>query len=105
MTKSKRVAILVPSLACGGTERVVINLLKGLVKHNLELELVIGRAAGEFLNDIPIGVKVINLQTDAGFNIRDKTTIKTIYCRYAICAPKSPMWSCLIGIPLMYSLQ
>ena len=75
----KRVAILVPSLACGGTERVVINLLKGLVKHDVELELVLGRAEGEFLNDIPAGVKVVDLHTDAGFIIREKATLKTIY--------------------------
>lgn len=44
MTLTKRIAILLPTLACGGTERVVINLIKGLTTRNVAVELVLARA-------------------------------------------------------------
>lgn len=78
MTPTKPIAILLPTLACGGTERVVINLIKGLTARNVPLELVLARAEGDFLSDVPTGVKVVDLKTDFGFNIRDKANLKLI---------------------------
>lgn len=78
MTPTKRIAILLPTLACGGTERVVINLIKGLTARNVALELVLARAEGDFLSDVPAGVKIVDLKTDFGFNIRDKANLKLV---------------------------
>jgi glycosyltransferase involved in cell wall biosynthesis len=78
MTLTKRIAILLPTLACGGTERVVINLIKGLTTRNVAVELVLARAEGDFLVDVPSGVKVVDLKTDFDFNIRDKANLKLV---------------------------
>lgn len=78
MTPTKPIAILLPTLACGGTERVVINLIKGLTALNMPVELVLARAEGDFLSDVPAGVKVVDLKTDFGFNIRDKANLKLV---------------------------
>lgn len=78
MTPTKPIAILLPTLACGGTERVVINLIKGLTARNVAVELVLARAEGDFLSDVPAGVKIVDLKTDFGFNIRDKANLKLV---------------------------
>lgn len=79
MTPTKPIAILLPTLACGGTERVVINLIKGLIALNVPVELVLARAEGDFLSDVPAGVKVVDLKTDFSFNIRDQANLKLVF--------------------------
>ena len=63
MNKLKRIAFIIPDIDGGGLQRVAINLLKGLVVKGIPLDLVVAKAEGQFLNDIPSGVRVIDLET------------------------------------------
>lgn len=57
----KPIAFFIPTMQGGGAERVVINLLKGMVAHNLPVDLVLANAEGAYLDLIPKQVRVINL--------------------------------------------
>ncbi|MCC0177425.1 glycosyltransferase [Waterburya agarophytonicola K14] len=60
----QRIAFFLPNLYGGGAERVSVNLLKGMVDNkNLVLDLVLGIAEGSFLEQVPEGVNIINLQS------------------------------------------
>ncbi len=76
MSKPLRVAFLLADLTGGGLERVVLNLLKSLVSHDLAVDLVVAKAQGSFLDDVPLGVRVIDLQTP--IDSRTRQAIKVI---------------------------
>jgi glycosyltransferase involved in cell wall biosynthesis len=61
----KPIAFFIPTLHGGGAEKVVINLLKGMTTKNLalDLDLVIANAEGPYLNQIPKGVRIIELNS------------------------------------------
>ena len=56
------VSILIPNLRFGGAERVAINLAIGLSDLGEQVELVTGSATGEFREQIPSNIKVVDLQ-------------------------------------------
>ena len=70
-----RVAFLLPNLKAGGLERVGLNLLKGMRKCNVKLDLVLTSAEGEFLNDVPAEIRVIDLKTPIGYGIKTASKI------------------------------
>lgn len=77
MNQRKRVAFLLQSLDFGGIERVVINLLKSLVKHDqISLDLVLGEAIGVSLKQVPAGIRIIDLKTKV--EGRTKSLIKLV---------------------------
>ncbi|AFZ00160.1 glycosyltransferase [Calothrix sp. PCC 6303] len=57
----KKIATFIPNLHGGGAEKIVINLLKGMLKTNVSLDLVLINADGPYLSQIPDKVRVINL--------------------------------------------
>lgn len=59
--KTGRIAFFLPNLAGGGAERVALNLLKGMVKRGLQLDLVLASAYGPYLEDLPKEVRVVDL--------------------------------------------
>ncbi len=59
-TGSRRLAILIHDLRGGGAERVALNLAKGMVEAGRQVDLVLVRAQGEYLDQIPAGVRVID---------------------------------------------
>jgi glycosyltransferase involved in cell wall biosynthesis len=60
--KSRRpIAVFLPNLHGGGAERAVINLLKGMSSQNIPLDLVLATAEGPYLNQVPDGVRVVNI--------------------------------------------
>lgn len=59
----KRLAFFLPTLHGGGAEKVVINLLKGMLGKDIYLDLVVATTEGPYLNQIPKKVRVINLET------------------------------------------
>jgi glycosyltransferase involved in cell wall biosynthesis len=58
---AKTIAFFLPNLAGGGAERVVLNLLKGMLDFDLSLDLVVANLSGEYVEQIPDRVRVINL--------------------------------------------
>lgn len=61
LQKGMRIAIFLPTMAFGGTERVVLNLLNNFVnRQNLTIDLILLRAEGEFLAEVPKEINVIS---------------------------------------------
>ncbi|HBE16100.1 MAG TPA: glycosyl transferase [Cyanobacteria bacterium UBA11149] len=60
MNKLPRIAFIIPDLDGGGLQRVALNLLQGLAMKGIPLDLVVAKAEGQFLDDIPAGVRVID---------------------------------------------
>jgi glycosyltransferase involved in cell wall biosynthesis len=79
---NKKLAFLIPDLIGGGTQRVVLNLIKGLVKYQpMNIDLVVINLAASppeesFINQIPAPVKIIDL--NIGLEHRFKSYIKII---------------------------
>lgn len=60
--KGKRhIAIFLPSLRGGGAERVVANLAKGFVGCGHRVDLIVAKADGPYLRDVPAAVRLIDL--------------------------------------------
>jgi glycosyltransferase involved in cell wall biosynthesis len=57
----KKIATFIPNLYGGGAEKIVINLLKGMLGKDVSLDLVLINADGPYLSQIPEKVRVINL--------------------------------------------
>jgi glycosyltransferase involved in cell wall biosynthesis len=58
----KKLFIFRPTMGQGGADRVTLTLLKMLDRQQFELSLVLLRAEGEYIEDIPADVEVISLQ-------------------------------------------
>jgi glycosyltransferase involved in cell wall biosynthesis len=61
------VAVFIHRMGVGGAEKATVNLLKGFVKRDLRVDLVVLWKEGVFLNHIPSKVRLINL--DAPTNL------------------------------------
>jgi glycosyltransferase involved in cell wall biosynthesis len=59
----QRIAFFLPTLAGGGAERVALNLLKGMLERDIPLDLVLADADGPYLEQVPTGVRLVNLGT------------------------------------------
>jgi len=64
-----RVAIYLPNCAGGGVERVYLELLHSLLQKKFSVDLVIAHLAGPYVDEIPAGVRVINLNVTHKLNI------------------------------------
>lgn len=58
---SSRLAVLLHDLRGGGAERVSLNLVRGMVEAGREVDLVLVRAQGKYLDLIPPGARVVDL--------------------------------------------
>ena len=62
--KSKHVTFILPNLACGGAEKMVINLANYFCKKNIRVDLILLQKKGEFLKNLSKDVKIINLNSN-----------------------------------------
>ncbi len=53
--------IYLPSLEGGGAERAMLDLARGLSSHGVRVELVLARAEGAYLEQVPEGLPVVDL--------------------------------------------
>jgi glycosyltransferase involved in cell wall biosynthesis len=58
----KRLAILVPDMTPGGAERATLNLVQGVARHGYTVDLVLARAVGSLLAEVPESVRVVDLK-------------------------------------------
>jgi len=58
---TKNVAFFLPSLGGGGAERVIVNLAQGFAGRGLKVDLVLAKAEGAYLSQIPLQVRVVDL--------------------------------------------
>ncbi len=62
---TKKIAVFLPNLTGGGAEKISINLIRDMVVNSdLQIDLVLGKAEGIFLNDIPSGVNLVDFNSD-----------------------------------------
>ena len=61
--RPKHVVMYMPSLRGGGAERVMLGLAAGLAERGLHVDLVLVRAEGEYLYQVPEAVRVIDLNS------------------------------------------
>lgn len=59
---SSHIAIFLRDLYGGGAERVMLNLAYGFIQRGLKVDLVIARAQGQYLAQIPPGVRLVDLK-------------------------------------------
>ena len=65
MSAKKRIAFFMDALHGGGAEKVVVNLLEGLVKRDeFDLDLVLATKKGPYLDRVPQQVRIVDLKRD-----------------------------------------
>ncbi|MBD2020514.1 glycosyltransferase [Leptolyngbya sp. FACHB-36] len=57
------VSLFLPALAGGGAERAMLHLAQGFAERGLKTDLVVAQAEGAYLTQIPLGVRLVNLQS------------------------------------------
>ena len=57
----KKLAVFLPGLYGGGCERAMLNLIGGFVRRGLAVDLVVAEAVGPYLDQIPGGVRLVEL--------------------------------------------
>lgn len=55
------IALFLPSLEGGGAERVTVTLAQAFSLRGFEVDIVLGRAVGPYLDDVPASVKIVDL--------------------------------------------
>jgi glycosyltransferase involved in cell wall biosynthesis len=85
--KDPKIALLIPDLSGGGTQRVVLNLLDCLAKNKqINLELVVlnldSHHQNFFLNQVPTSVNIINLHTVIEHRIKSYVQIILAIIKY-----------------------
>jgi glycosyltransferase involved in cell wall biosynthesis len=58
----KRLAIFVPGLCGGGAERAMLKLARGIAERGYAVDLVLARAEGPYLAEVPESVRLVNLK-------------------------------------------
>lgn len=61
MSGQPLVALFAQSLECGGVERITVNMLQHLASRGHRADILLRVAAGEFLAELPPGVRVVEL--------------------------------------------
>ena len=61
---SELIALFSPSLRGGGAERVMLNLAREFSKRQISVDIVLSRAEGQYLAEVPSDVRVIDLDSD-----------------------------------------
>jgi glycosyltransferase involved in cell wall biosynthesis len=56
------IAFFLPSLHGGGAQRVVVNLIQGMVERGLPVDVVLVAAEGAFLDQLPPAVRLVDLR-------------------------------------------
>jgi glycosyltransferase involved in cell wall biosynthesis len=60
-TSKERLAFFLPGLYEGGAERIVLNLAKGISERGYPVDLVLARAEGPYMEQIPNTVRLVDL--------------------------------------------
>jgi glycosyltransferase involved in cell wall biosynthesis len=61
--EKRRLALFLPSLRGGGAERVMVNLARGFVERGIAVDLVLAKAEGTYLSEVPQEVRIIDLKS------------------------------------------
>jgi glycosyltransferase involved in cell wall biosynthesis len=61
-TSKEHLAIFLPGLYDGGAERTLLNLAEGMAAKGFRVDLVLSRAEGPYMSEIPDSVRVVDLK-------------------------------------------
>ena len=61
-TSKPRVALFLPGLYEGGAERIVLNLADGIAARGYPVDLVLARAEGPYMPQVPRSVRLVGLE-------------------------------------------
>ena len=64
-TKRDRIALYCPSMFGGGAERVMLTLAEGFTRKGYPVDLVLAKAEGPYLSQLPAQVRLIDLQASS----------------------------------------
>jgi glycosyltransferase involved in cell wall biosynthesis len=59
----RRLALFLPALSGGGAERVMVTLADGFVRRGLSVDLVLVKARGPYLAEVPAAVRIVALRS------------------------------------------
>lgn len=85
--RAERIAVLLPSLEGGGAERSMLNLVKGFLAQGRSVDLVLYKAKGAYLNQIPDGATMLELQATSEVRARWTAAIVNIRDFFALLRP------------------
>ncbi len=58
---AERIALHVPNLKGGGMQRMMLHLAADLITHGYAVDLVVNQAVGEYLDQVPPGIRIVQL--------------------------------------------
>jgi glycosyltransferase involved in cell wall biosynthesis len=58
---NEKLALFLPNLEEGGAERAMVNLARGFVEEGFEVDLILAKAEGPYLIEVPNKVRVVDL--------------------------------------------
>jgi glycosyltransferase involved in cell wall biosynthesis len=86
-TRANKIAVLLPSLEGGGAERSMLNLAKAFLAQGRAVDLVLCKAKGAYLGEIPEGANMIELPPTGGMQTRWKAAVENIRDFRALLRP------------------
>lgn len=66
------IALVIPNLNVGGIQRVVLNLIPGLIERGAEVHLLLIKGEGKLVSEIPMGTRVFNFALSSLFKLPPK---------------------------------
>lgn len=63
LVKNTSVGVFLPALAGGGAEKAMLHLAQGLAERGLKTDLVLAEAEGDYLDQIPPEVRLVDLKS------------------------------------------
>ncbi|MGB3754909.1 MAG: glycosyltransferase [Rivularia sp. (in: cyanobacteria)] len=66
------IAIFLRCLYSGGAERVVLNLARGFVEQGLKVDMILAKACGSLLEQLPSEIRLIDLKAESKISILPK---------------------------------
>lgn len=70
---SRRLAIYLPSYESGGVERMLVNLARGLVCRNIDIDFVVGPKNPRYVDLLPSNINLIELESNSDESILEKS--------------------------------
>jgi glycosyltransferase involved in cell wall biosynthesis len=82
-----KIAVLLPSLEGGGAERSMLNLIRGFLAQGRAVDLLLCQAKGAYIDEIPPGARLIELEAVSGLRARLCTVAGNIRNFFVLLRP------------------
>ncbi len=73
--RARRIAVLLPSLEGGGAERSMLNLVRGFLAQGRQVDLVLCKAKGAYLGEVPDAATLVELKPSPGLWARARVAL------------------------------